>query len=174
VTAWKKGEIETPKVKDVAKKTFFGFLFPAIQKVDNVFWALANFDLFKNPSVNAFHGVGYGVGSLVAAKNLYDAGKEFRDIQANIEQEPITPEQWKLSIAKLGKLASNIGAAITGLALLIISSAKLSFAYLGFSTASLGCTLSEHMIDRATDPAVKEQKLLEEKLKRKKTFQMIV
>ncbi|WP_420422242.1 hypothetical protein [Simkania sp.] len=173
ITAWKKGELQTPTIQELAKKALFGVLLPLVKKVDDVFWALANFNLFKNRAVNIFHGVGYGVGATVAAKNLYETGKEFKELYENSESQPVTPEKWKLSAAKIGKLFSDIGAAITGFALLLTSSTKLSFVYLGFSSGSLASDLSEFMIDKASDPAVKQQKMLEEKLKREKTFQMI-
>lgn len=172
ITAWGKGEVEFPKIQEIAKKAL-GVLVSLVKKVDDVFWALANFDLFKSREVNLFHGVGYGVSTAVAAKDLYDTGKELHSMYTNPEEQPITKEKRKLGIVKMGKLFSDIGTAITGFALLLTTSTKLSFVYLGFSSSSLACNLSEFMIDKTSDPAVKQQKVLEEKLKREKTFQMI-
>ena len=172
IITWTKGEAEFPKVQEVAKKTL-GVLASLIKKVDGIFWALANFNLFKNRGVNIFHGIGYGVNTAVAAKDLYDAGKEVHSVYTNPEKQPITQEKRKLGVIKIGKLISDIWTAITSFALLLTTSTKLSFLYLGFSSSSLACNLSEFMIDKTSDPAVKQQKVLEEKLKREKTFQMI-
>ncbi|CCB89667.1 hypothetical protein [Simkania negevensis] len=173
ITSWVKGDLETPKIQDLAKKALFGVILPVIKKVDDIFWALANFSLFKNRAVNIFHGFGYTASAAVAVKNIYETGTELKEMCKNPEEQPITPEKWKLGITKIGKLISSLGTTVTGFALLLTSSTKLSFVYLGFSTSSLVCDLTEFMIDKASDPAVKQQKMLEQKLKREKTFQMI-
>lgn len=166
VTAWSKVELPPLKTEKIAKKAFFKYLLPSIKKIDSFFWALSHFKPMNGQGMNIYHGLGYGVGSILSAKDLYSSGVELHKMKKS--------EKWKLTGVKVAKFMSNLGGAILGLALLLISSTKLSCAYLGFTSTSLALTLSEYVMNHNVDSLEKQRKALEKNLKRESSFQMIV
>ena len=51
--------------------------------------------------MNIYHGLGYGVGSILSAKDLYSSGVELHKMKKS--------EKWKLAGVKVAKFMSNFG-----------------------------------------------------------------